>query len=153
MSSCEVPFRFGALVLVDNGFQSLSRVATTQSDTLSSWIMAINKMVLTVAEVEQIRAQAAHAVAPLKPLSGGRYGSGGVRTDAGRELPPYYLVYFLLADLLNFPRGGKEEKVAWSIPVEFNGRAAMIEHRKLGLGYFLRSRRRTKLSPERLSLR
>jgi hypothetical protein len=94
-------------------------------------------MILTVDEVEQIRAQAARAIAPLKsPERGIKYDWGGVRTDAGRELPPYYLVYFLLADLLNFPRGGKEEKVAWAIPVEFNGSVATIEHRKMGLGVF-----------------
>jgi hypothetical protein len=99
--------------------------------------MAINKMILATGEVEQIRAQAARAIAPLKaPETGQKYKWGGVRTHAGRELPEYYLVYFLLVDLLNFPRSGMCEKVAWSIPVEFMGSVATIEHRKMGLGVF-----------------
>jgi hypothetical protein len=58
------------------------------------------------------------------------------RTKAGRDLPPYYLVYFLLVELLKFPNRGRWEKTAWSIPVEFNRTAYLIEHRKLGLGVF-----------------
>lgn len=38
------------------------------------------------------------------------------RTEAGRSLPPYHLVYFLLRDLLGFRDLGRFEKVAWSIP-------------------------------------
>jgi hypothetical protein len=34
------------------------------------------------------------------------------RTDAGRELPPYYLCYFLLVDLLGFKNLGKFEKIS-----------------------------------------
>jgi hypothetical protein len=99
--------------------------------------MAISKMILTTGEVELIRAQAARAIAPLKaPETGQKYKWGGVRTHAGRELPEYYLVYFLLVDLLDFPRSGMCEKVAWSIPVEFMGSVATIEHRKMGLGVF-----------------
>jgi hypothetical protein len=99
--------------------------------------MTQNKLPLTKDDVEQIRTQSARAILPLTPLQEGRkYKWGGARTEAGRELPPYYLVYFLLADLLNFPRSGMDEKVAWSIPVDFNGFAATIEHRKLGLGVF-----------------
>jgi hypothetical protein len=52
------------------------------------------------------------------------------------KLPVYYLVYFLLVELLKFPKGGVWEKVAWSIPVDFNGNAAVIEYRKMGLGVF-----------------
>lgn len=60
----------------------------------------------------------------------------GTRTNAGRSLKDYYLVYFLLVDLLEFGHSGKDEKVAWSIPVEFNGNLYCIEHRKMGLGIF-----------------
>lgn len=59
------------------------------------------------------------------------------RTDAGRQLPPYYLVYFLLVDLLKFRNLGKFEKLAWSVPVDYNGKAFLIEHRKFGLGIFV----------------
>lgn len=58
------------------------------------------------------------------------------RTNAGRDLPPYYLVYFLLVDLLGFANLGKWEKVAWSVPIRYLGRLYSIEHRKLGLGIF-----------------
>lgn len=58
------------------------------------------------------------------------------RTNAGRSLPPYYLVYFLLIDLLQFPHLGRDEKVAWSVPLQYEGRNYLIEHRKMGLGIF-----------------
>jgi hypothetical protein len=58
------------------------------------------------------------------------------RTRNGRDLPPYYIVYFLLVDLLGFPNVGQGEKVAWSVPVRFRGRLYVIEHRKMGLGVF-----------------
>jgi len=58
------------------------------------------------------------------------------RTEAGRSLPPYYLVYFLLIDLLKFPSLGQWEKTAWTVPVRFRGRLYGIEHRKMGLGVF-----------------
>lgn len=58
------------------------------------------------------------------------------RTDGGRQLRPYYLVYFLLVDLLEFPSLGQGEKVAWSVPLEYNSRLYVVEHRKFGLGIF-----------------
>ncbi len=58
------------------------------------------------------------------------------RTNAGRQLPAYYLVYFLLHDLLGFKNLGRFEKVSWSIPIDYNGKAFVVEHRKLGLGVF-----------------
>ncbi|WP_029919438.1 hypothetical protein [Nevskia soli] len=58
------------------------------------------------------------------------------RTNGGRTLPHYYLVYFLLVDLLQFPHMGEWEKSAWTIPVRFRGRLYGIEHRKMGLGIF-----------------
>lgn len=58
------------------------------------------------------------------------------RTNGGRNLPPYYLVHFLLIDLLEFPHMGKWEKSAWTVPVRLCGRLYGIEHRKLGLGVF-----------------
>lgn len=58
------------------------------------------------------------------------------RTNGGRDLPPYYLVYFLLVDLLRFPCMGKWEKSAWTVPVRYQGRLYGVEHRKMGLGIF-----------------
>lgn len=62
--------------------------------------------------------------------------AGQDRLDGGRNLPPYYLVYFLLVDLLGYRNLGKFEKVAWSIPVSLGGQTFLIEHRKFGLGIF-----------------
>lgn len=58
------------------------------------------------------------------------------RTNAGRNLPPYQLVYFMFHDLLGFKDLGRFEKIAWSIPIEFNNKAFLIEHRKFGVGVF-----------------
>ena len=99
--------------------------------------MARTSTILTPEEIEEVRQQAMRAVAPLRPPAEGRkYTYGQKRTNAGRSLPEYYLVYFLLVDLLEFPHSGRWEKVAWTIPVDFNGSAALIEHRKFGIGVF-----------------
>lgn len=58
------------------------------------------------------------------------------RTNGGRQLPPYYLVYFLLVDLLQFYHMGHWEKSAWTVPVRYRGRLYGVEHRKMGLGVF-----------------
>jgi hypothetical protein len=58
------------------------------------------------------------------------------RTDAGRSLPPYYLIYFLFVDLLGYKNLGRFEKVAWSVPIDYNGTAYLLEHRKMGMGLF-----------------
>ena len=81
------------------------------------------------------------AIAPLIPANDSTaapndFPFSAQRTRAGRRLPPYYLVYFLLVDLLNFKNLGRFEKVAWSVPIDFQGRAFLIEHRKLGIGVF-----------------
>lgn len=59
------------------------------------------------------------------------------RTDAGRQLPEDYLVYFLLVELLGFPHTGVDEKVAWTVPLEYRGQTFTVEHRKMGLGLFV----------------
>lgn len=59
-----------------------------------------------------------------------------VRTDAGRSLPPYYIVYFLFVDLLGYKNLGQFEKISWSVPIDYNGTAYLLEHRKLGMGLF-----------------
>lgn len=58
------------------------------------------------------------------------------RTNGGRDLPPYYLVYFLLVDLCGFEDLGQWEKVAWIVPIRYAGRLYSIEHRKMGVGIF-----------------
>jgi hypothetical protein len=90
-----------------------------------------------VPEIQEICERASAAIAPLKPADKSVDYFYGKRTWAGQKLPPYYLVYFLLVDLLRFRHGGHQEKVDWSIPVEIDGGVAIVEHRKLGLGVFV----------------
>lgn len=85
-------------------------------------------------DLDTIRTNALRAVNPLKSADVDFY--GGHRTDAGRNLPEYYFVYFLLVDLLSFKCLGREEKVAWSIPVQLDGLLFHVEYRKMGLGVF-----------------
>ncbi len=92
-------------------------------------------------KLELCRSRLLKKLNPLKPqrtisCSDGMRLFLGARTNAGRSLKDYYLVYFLLVDLLEFRYSGREEKVAWSIPVEFNGNLYCIEYRKMGLGIF-----------------
>ena len=58
------------------------------------------------------------------------------RTEAGRDLPNYALVYFLFEDLLKFRNLGREDKTAWTFPIDFNGRLFLLSYRKAGLGIF-----------------
>jgi hypothetical protein len=92
-------------------------------------------------ELEPIRDAARLALGPVIPATSQSHANQNFlfdakRTEAGRELPAYYLVYFLLVELLGFKNLGQFEKIAWSVPVDFNGRAFLIEHRKLGVGVF-----------------
>ncbi len=85
-------------------------------------------------EIEEIREKAIKAICPLRSADTDYFGAR--RTAAGFQLPDYYLVYFLLVDLIGFKDLGRYEKVAWSVPVDFEGRLLHIEHRKMGLGVF-----------------
>ena len=90
---------------------------------------------------EKIKGRAARAVAPLKPADEQSVAPKNMlfaakRTIASQHLPEHYLVYFLLVDLLDYKDLGRSEKLAYSIPVDFNGTAYLIEHRKFGLGLF-----------------
>ncbi|MFC5844794.1 hypothetical protein ACFP1J_23795 [Aminobacter ciceronei] len=92
-------------------------------------------------ELEAVRNVARRALGPVTPTTDNTKADKDFlfkakRTEAGRKLPAQHLVYFVLADLLGFKNLGKFEKVAWSIPVDFNGRAFLIEHRKFGVGVF-----------------
>ena len=91
--------------------------------------------------VDDIRDKAGKAIAPLIPanektIAPKDFLLTAMRTEAGRRLPPYYFAYFLLVDLLNFRNIGRSEKIAWSVPVDFEGKAFLIEHRKFGVGVF-----------------
>ena len=92
-------------------------------------------------DFEKIKERAAGVIAPLKPANNQSIAPKDMlftakRTEAGRHLPEPYLVYFLLVDLLDYKDLGRWEKLAYSIPVDFNGTAYLVEHRKFGLGLF-----------------
>lgn len=99
--------------------------------------MPIRRELLSNEEIQEVREHALREIAPLKPAATWpSWGHGGKRTVAGESLPAYYLVHFLLVELLGFGHTGPEEKVAWTIGVDLDGSIATIEHRKLGLGIF-----------------
>jgi hypothetical protein len=94
-----------------------------------------------VIDIEKIKHTALFAIGNIKPANAEtkaerNFRFRAERTNAGRSLPPYYLVYYLLVELLGFEDLGKSDKTAWSIPLDYNGQAYLIEYRKMGLGIF-----------------
>lgn len=92
-------------------------------------------------ELVPVRDAALKAIGPIRSADSNTRGPRDLvfkaqRTKAGRALPAYYLVYFLLVDLLGFKHGGQWEKVSWSVVIDYNGQAFLIEHRKFGVGVF-----------------
>ena len=92
-------------------------------------------------DLDKVRELAQRAIVPIVPAhtetkAAKNFLFTATRTDASRQLPPYYLVYFLLVDLLGFTDLGRFEKLAWSVPIDFEGTAYLIEHRKFGVGIF-----------------
>jgi hypothetical protein len=92
-------------------------------------------------QLEMVRNRAMRAISPIKPTDNNTQADShflfnAERTEAGRDLPPYYLVYFLLVELLGFRNLGRFEKIAWSVPIDLHGTGYLIEHRKFGVGVF-----------------
>ncbi len=73
------------------------------------------------------------------------------RSIAGQRLPEYYFVYFLFADLLGFHNLGKDEKVAWTFPIDYNGKAFLIEYRKFGIGVFVQDKEKDETAAEEIT--
>lgn len=97
---------------------------------------------MTLNEIELLRSTVLDVIKPIQPADDDSAAPKNFlfvaeRTDAGRELPQYYLIYFLFADLLKFRNLGKWEKVAWAVPIDFKGKAFTIEYRKMGVGIFV----------------
>ena len=95
----------------------------------------------TILDNSQIKERTTSALAKLKPVDNQRIASENMlftakKTKAGCNLPEPYLVYFLLVDFLGYKDLGQREKVLYSIPVDFNGTAYLVEYRKSGLGLF-----------------
>jgi hypothetical protein len=110
--------------------------------------MTLRDKPLLSAEISQIRHAAWKAIGPLKPAADPI--GWGKRTNAGRALRAYHLVYFSLVELLEFPRSGRGGTIAWSIPVECDGQIASIDHRKMGLGVFSSAEPKDELMAEQI---
>lgn len=92
-------------------------------------------------DVADLKEKVLRAISPIAPITDetkveNKFLFNAQRTDAGRSLPEYYLCYFLLIELLGFKNLGQFEKISWSVPIDFNGVAFLIEHRKFGVGVF-----------------
>ena len=92
-------------------------------------------------ELEKTKAAALKAIGKVRPADNNtnadkKFLFNAQKTEASSRLPPYYLVYFLLIDLLGFKNLGQFEKISWSVPIDYDGQAFLIEHRKFGLGIF-----------------
>jgi hypothetical protein len=90
-------------------------------------------------ELENVRDASRRAIEPIKPADAQTRANPifvASPTNASRDLPPYYLIYFLLVDLLEFRKYGPFEKVNWSVPIDVDGKDYLIEHRKFGVGVF-----------------
>jgi hypothetical protein len=95
-------------------------------------------------KLERVRDAARRALGPVLPISKSTSADKNFlftaeRSEASRDLPPYYLIYFVLVDLLGFENLGQFEKISWSVPVDYQGRAFLIEHRKFGVGVFVKN--------------
>lgn len=93
-------------------------------------------------DIEKYKEKALKILSPIKQISDktkadDKFLFNAIRSKSGSKLPEYYLVYFLFADLLKFKNLGQFEKIAWSIPIDYNGKAFLIEHRKFGIGVFV----------------
>jgi hypothetical protein len=68
-------------------------------------------------ELERIREAARRALGPVFPVSESTSADRDFlftakRSEASRDLPPYYLIYFVLVDLLGFKNLGQFEKIS-----------------------------------------
>ena len=67
-------------------------------------LMIARRTILSAEEIERVRESASKAIAPLKATNKVYRDRKGLRSAA--PLPPYYLVYFLLVELLGFEHEG-----------------------------------------------
>jgi hypothetical protein len=106
-------------------------------------------------DFDKLRERVLRAISPLRPSAGITAQSldfllTAGQTQVGRDLPAHYLIYFMLVDLLRFQDLGHSEKIAWAIPVDFNGKAFTIEYRKFGIGVYTRDAEKEEDSAKRI---
>ena len=93
-------------------------------------------------EIEKYKKKALKILSPIKETDDNTKAEknflfNAKRSKASRLLPEYYLIFFLFSDLLEFENLGKFEKIAWSFPIDYNGKAFLVEYRKFGVGIFI----------------
>lgn len=94
-------------------------------------------------DINRYKQTALKILSPIKPADEKSYTKTNIlfsaqRSKAGYKLPEYFLIYFLLNDLLDFRDLGQYfEKVAWSFPIDYKGKIFVIEYRKMGVGVFV----------------
>lgn len=93
-------------------------------------------------ELMSVKTKALRALAPVIPINSNtktndRSLYSFIESKASQQLPSYYLLYFLFVEFLGFMNLGKSEKIAWSVPIDYEGKAFLIEHRKFGVGVFI----------------
>ena len=70
-------------------------MAVKKANLIYYCCMALAKTKLSAGEIKELREKARKAISPLKPADKTHYyDMGATRTNAGRSLPDYYLVYF-----------------------------------------------------------
>ncbi len=48
------------------------------------------------------------------------------------QIPPAHIVFLMFVTLLGYKYTGREEKVAWTIPITYKGTPFLLSHRKFG---------------------
>lgn len=99
-------------------------------------------MMLDENAIEKLKSDALKILSPLKSVDKETMADKDFlfkaqKSEWSAKLPPYYLIYFLLSELCGFKDLGQFEKIAWSFPVDYDGKAFLIEYRKFGVGIFI----------------
>ena len=98
-----------------------------------------------IIDIEKLKKEAQNIISPIKPADNNtkadkKFLFNAQRSSHSHKLPEYYLIYFLFSELLKYKNLGQFEKVAWSFPIDFNGKAFLLEHRKFGIGIFIQDK-------------
>ena len=109
-------------------FSKITKMRIAKNQTIEKIFLNAQRV-----DVDKYKSIALERLFPIKPVDENTetkkdFLFSATRSDAGRHLPDYYLVYFLFSDLLGFKNLGKFDKVAWSFPIDFNGKAFLIEY-------------------------
>ena len=96
----------------------------------------------TLIDIKKVQDEIRSLLAPIKPAdtmtkADQDFLFKAKRSYCSKTLPEYYLIYFLFSELLKYNNLGPSEKISWSFPIDYNGKAFLIEYRKFGVGIFI----------------